>query len=540
MIDLTRWNRAGLSRFEYIDGNAAVYLERLRSDLAREFPDWTPTKAVVPVDETEEARKQRLEQLYAADPDDMLWQLTRQLARSCHVLGVHLDAYANESYLETASQWDNLRKLVALLDYAPRPPASASAPVALILKSGKSGVITAGLQIKHSPPTGSPLIFESLSDLGADAEWNVVHARDHLRNPTSLTGLSLILEGRLDKLKNGEPLVLEDERDGQLSAHLVEGIVLDEQTTTVSVTPAFPGGFARGWTRVHLLPKEKLTPIGPATTGVETVGHSLQLAVPTDGLAAGDLVVIRSEDDKPYFRRIKAVHDQRLVFYRAIDQLTLAGATVARPITVPLSDLANPPTGRVIDKDGTVIDIVFAAGDWSRLAGQWLADIRVFGEGTSRREYLPAFRCLHAKYVPVTTDSEKVAADERPGYTALTLTWHPDTDGIPGKTDLRLKNPQTLLAPPPTAGPWLVDRFLNRSNEGGLVEGLITGQCKQTTAGDLAVVVKGGQMAWARLGTVEVDQDLEESTLTAETRWQRRGGGPFFLSVTRVHSHFTL
>ena len=28
--DLTRWNRAGLSRFDYVDGDAAVWLEELR------------------------------------------------------------------------------------------------------------------------------------------------------------------------------------------------------------------------------------------------------------------------------------------------------------------------------------------------------------------------------------------------------------------------------------------------------------------------------------------------------------------------------
>ena len=28
--DLTRWNRAGLTRFQYVDGNAAVWLEELR------------------------------------------------------------------------------------------------------------------------------------------------------------------------------------------------------------------------------------------------------------------------------------------------------------------------------------------------------------------------------------------------------------------------------------------------------------------------------------------------------------------------------
>ena len=542
MTDLTRWNRAGLSRFEYLDGNAAVFLERLRVGLALRFPAWTQAQATIPADESEEARKSRLEALYANDPDDMLWQLTRQFARSCHVLGGHVDAYANEATLGTASQWENLRRLVALLDYAPLPPASAYTPLALFLKAGKSGTVAAGLQVKHSPASGSPLIFETLTDLNADVAYNTLYARDHLRNPRALGGTTLVVAEKLDKLKSGEPLVLEDEREGeqkrQLSAHLVQGIILTDDSTTVTITPAIPAGFAKGWTLVHVSPKEKLTPLGPATRAVESVGHSLQLGVPSSDLAAGDIVVIRSVDDKPYFRRIKTVHEDRLVFYRDIGQLTLSGATVARPISVPLSDLANPPRRRVIEQDGTVVDVVFAAGDWSRLAGQWLAHIRKISAKTGEREYLPAYYCLHAKYVPVTKDSTLVAADERPGYTALTLTWHPDTDGVPGNIDFKLNNPQTLLAPPPNAGPWTVDTFLNKSEDGRLVKELVTGLCKQTAAGDLAVVVKGAQMAWARLGTVELDMEHEEATLSADPHWQDRGGGPYFLGRTRVYSHF--
>ncbi|WP_462160127.1 hypothetical protein [Pseudoalteromonas sp. GB56] len=33
MKDLTRWNRAGLSKFAYIEGNAATYQEDLRHSL---------------------------------------------------------------------------------------------------------------------------------------------------------------------------------------------------------------------------------------------------------------------------------------------------------------------------------------------------------------------------------------------------------------------------------------------------------------------------------------------------------------------------
>ena len=538
MADLTRWNRAGLSRFEYLDGNAAVFLERLRVGLAARFPTWKEVQATIPAQESEEDLKQRLESLYANDPDDMLWQLTRQFARSCHVLGAHVDAYANEAYLGTASQWESLRRLVALLDYAPLPPASAFTPLALFLKGGKSGTVATGLQVKYSPVSGAPLVFETLADLSADAAFNILYAKDYQRNPQALSGTSLVLAEKLDKLKSGEPLVLEDERDGQLSAHLVQGIILSENRTTVTISPAIPAGFVMGYTLIHASPKEKLKPLNPATLGVESAGHSLQLSVPSSDLAAGDIVVIRSVDNKPNYRRLKRVHEDRLVFYRDLGQLTLVGATVARPVAVPLTDLANPPKRRTIAADGTVVDVAYAAGDWSRLAGQWLADVRKVTGKNGEREYLPMYHCLHAKYVPVTKDTSLVAADERPGYTALTLTWHKDTDGVTGGLDLSLKNPQTLLAPPPTAGPWTVDSFLNKSEAGRLTQELVTEMVKQTAAGDLAVVVKSSQMAWARLGTVALDMEHEEATLRAESAWQDRGGGPYFFSHTRVFSHF--
>src|SRR6185436_19616846 len=47
---------------------------------------------------------------------DPAWQITRATARAVHVLGEYLDAYANEGFLRTATQWDNVRRLVETLD----------------------------------------------------------------------------------------------------------------------------------------------------------------------------------------------------------------------------------------------------------------------------------------------------------------------------------------------------------------------------------------------------------------------------------------
>nr|WP_321465815.1 baseplate J/gp47 family protein [uncultured Desulfobulbus sp.] len=543
MSDLTRWNRAGLSRFGYVDGNAAVFLERLRAGLATRFPQWQPIPGAEPpsASEGEEAKKSRLETLYRADPGDMLWQLTRQFARSSHVLGGHIDAFANEGTLETASQWENLRRLVALLNYAPLPPASAGTPLALQIKSGKSGTIAAGFQIKHAPAAGKPIIFETLEEIEVDWAYNSLRSQGYQCNPLQLSGTELLLEGQLDKVRIGDALVLENQGNGKLSAHLIDGVVLAQNETQLTLTPAIPSGFIKGTTVVHCCPKERLKPLGPATKGVETVGHSLQLATGSKGLAPGDIVVIRSADNKPLYRRIKAVHDDRLVLYRPIHQLTLHGATVARPDILPISNLGSPPAGRDIPETApeTVVQVVYAAGDWSRLINQWVADRVDRGKGAAKREYIPVYYCLHAKYVPVDTDCKEIDAGDRPGYTTLTLTWNKDTDGIPGDTDLRLRNPQSLMVAPTELGSWKVDTFLNKSEAGRLTQDLVTEVSKQAVAGDLAVVVKGGQLAWTRLATVSQDREHEETTLSADPQWQDRGGGPFFLSRTRVQLHFT-
>src|SRR5262245_42743775 len=113
--DLTRWNRAGLRRFRYVDGNAALFLERLRARLEGDFPGWKAMQA--PSTETDEEKLARVLEQYQRGRHpvrpDWGWEICRALARACHVLGEHVDAYANEGYLGTATQWEALRRLVA-------------------------------------------------------------------------------------------------------------------------------------------------------------------------------------------------------------------------------------------------------------------------------------------------------------------------------------------------------------------------------------------------------------------------------------------
>jgi hypothetical protein len=191
--DLTHWNRAGLTRFIYVDGKAAEYLEILRQQLVMQFADpetglceWLKPAKKMPANEEKvetetliqrqerlSRKQERILEMYHQDRRDWAWEITRTFARACHILTEHTNAYANEGYLGTATQWDNVRRLVEMLDYHPAPPASASTRLVLTAKENKSGIVAKGFQLKHSPAAGGDkIIFETLEDLLIDPALN--------------------------------------------------------------------------------------------------------------------------------------------------------------------------------------------------------------------------------------------------------------------------------------------------------------------------------------------------------------------------------
>ncbi len=218
--DLTRWNRAGLSRFTYVDGDAASWLEELRiatmglvargaaiderlpetwrwrfsldpaewpdpadrdtfeqtlawRKLARAFPDRA---------ETVRRRNARLLDQYAMRSTEYGWETMRAAARAAHVLLGHLEAYANEGYLRTATQWSNVARLAAMVNHQPSPPTSALTTVGLIVNPTDDGSpveIARGLAMKYAPPEGgAPVIFETLDRITVHSDLNTVRARD--------------------------------------------------------------------------------------------------------------------------------------------------------------------------------------------------------------------------------------------------------------------------------------------------------------------------------------------------------------------------
>lgn len=198
--DLTRWNRAGLNHFRYVNGNAVTYLETLRQQLVKRFKDpqtglceWLNPAEEIPQNEqppeseneTMLQRQERLSRIqkrlletYHQDKRDWAWEISRTFVRSCHILTEYVDAYANEAYLGTATQWDHVRRLVEMLDYHPAPPASASTRLVFIAKEKNTGTIGKGFQIKNSPLAGADkVIFETLEDVFVDPALNELRSK---------------------------------------------------------------------------------------------------------------------------------------------------------------------------------------------------------------------------------------------------------------------------------------------------------------------------------------------------------------------------
>lgn len=228
--DLTRWNRAGLKKVRYVGGNAATYLEDLRQDLLARFPAWGALDATVAANETIAQRNARLERQYQEIRREWGWEIARSFARACHVLTEYLDAYANEQFLGTATQWDNVRRLVQMIGYQPAPPASASTPLVLLAKSGQAGTVAAGFQVSYTPKQGAPVIFETLEDLGVDAQLSALRLAKWNWSPAPVSSAVWQL-GEKQECSAGELVLLRNSANAQAFAVKVSSVSAARQLT---------------------------------------------------------------------------------------------------------------------------------------------------------------------------------------------------------------------------------------------------------------------------------------------------------------------
>lgn len=520
MTDLTRWNRAGLSRIRYVDGNAVTYFEELRRRLAASFGQWEAVQ--VAEDEPEAVRRERLLTQYRNPRSDWGLELARVLARSCHVLTEHLDAYANEGYLQTATQWDSVRRLVSMLDYHPAPPASASAPVAIDAPAGASGTLSRGFRLQHVPPSGEPpLVFETLDDLAVDATLNVLRPAGYGRSDAPLAGTALTLDGRVRSVRAGDPVVLEEDgAPDHLQPYLVVRTQDLPEGTRIELNRPV-AGFTAGHTLVHLNPSDRLAVLGPASTGTGALGPSIQLREVPAGLAAGDVAYI-ADGSSAYHRTVVSVQGRQLTIGAATGPIDPSAATVARSLSVPVVRQLGVRALRT----GAAVRTVLVAGDWTRLAGTVVA-----APGTSSGT-LDEYTVAAARFAPVVQGggpTDGVPA----GHTALTL-----SGDAPANQPF---NPQAILVAPPGPGPWALDTTLQlRAADGGstLPARLETSRPRRTGGGGVVAIARAGQVACARVGSVAAGPDGVRWDVSIAGAWTDTGGGPYFLAQATAYGGF--
>lgn len=499
--DITRWNRAGLRRFQYVDANAATYLEELRVRLAERFPLWQAIQRTST--EIEQYRRPR-----SAVPD-WGWEIARSLARACHVLGNHIDAFANESYLATATQWESLRRLVALVDYHPAPPASAFTNLVLVAKPGATGTVPPGFAVSAATP-GAQITFETMEELAVDSALNELRHQGFDRHPEVLAGDTLHLDGQVDGLALGEPVVIESEIDGSAWAHLVDNIVVGPTTTTVQVSPDLPAGvLVRGRVVVHARPKDRLAALGPSTTSL-VIGKEVVLVRGAGGIKIGDVVTIADQVHRSY-HRVTGVFDPRVTFDPAVGELQFDSASVL-PVVSVNAEVKSDPTGTFT---------VAVAGDWRRLANQIVADPRAFTTALPLR-----YTVSSADYTPWTPPPTG-SADS--GKTVLHL-----TSNIDGTIPAGTAAPLRLLVPAAGDSPWTIDRpfVVNASDP------ITTTLPRFTVGGDFVVAIMGSSLAWGAVSSIARDEPARQASIAPMSPWQRTSGG-LLLGATTVFGHFT-
>jgi hypothetical protein len=411
--DLTRWNRAGLARFRYIDGNAVTHLESLRQAMAEAFTDaeghnrWSALDDAIPVapDERPRERQERWLRQYRDERRDYGWEILRSYARAAHVLTEHVDAYANENTITTATQWENLRRLVEMIDYHPAPPASAETTIALLAKAGRSGRVEAGFACKNKPEDGSkPAVFETLAELEVDARLNELRARDWNRSQTPLhyhSGLRRLrfpLQEPVDGLSVGTlgVLLIESAGGSQIGVQ-VRVTALTDNLLTLHVGVPLGGRVRRHQARLLLKPGFIES---PRLAGGDVVGLD-----PDHGLGRGDVVAWKI-GSQWHPARVLAVDGDRVKLSRAAPAagkaLHLATYADARVVATSSGDLSR------------VVLPTRASGSRESFAlwNQNLNPIGSYymqkdsGNTTTLYDYLPGSGFSRAYYLPV---ADKVA-----------------------------------------------------------------------------------------------------------------------------------
>jgi hypothetical protein len=147
----------------------------------------------------------------------------------CDVLTFYQQTIANEAYLRTATQFQSVVRLAALLGYKPAPSVAASVLVAFNTAKNATAEIPAGLQVQSVPPPGKkPVIYEVANALLATARNNQpIMLGKQIPLPLENSGI-LLVDDPAQSIAAGARLIFFDSESGFMS---------EQQVTSVTPQP---------------------------------------------------------------------------------------------------------------------------------------------------------------------------------------------------------------------------------------------------------------------------------------------------------------
>lgn len=514
MKPITRWNRAGLSRFSYINGNApsffadmmAAYRTRL---LGRETAGLSEYQA-----------PEEISRLYDSPSTEWGAQMLRSFARSSHVLTEHINDFANEMTVSTAAQWESLRKLANMVNYLPGPPASAATYLGLTARAGKKGTVRRGLQVKQKPGIPEQLLFETIADIYVDACLNQFFAKDYNVSPVILKGSEIELAGSLEDLKASRPILIVDEKNGNSHAAVIQSVLAKSKTTALKIHPPLPAatGIRKGRAMIHCNPEVAASLTGPAS-GQVSLKQAFMLKEKSN-LVRGDIIVI-SDGSRTRFAKVRKVEGHNVAVYantsdggpQWLGSFDSRRTYVSRALEISISG--------VWERAGKISTLMIP-GDWTWLAGSDVADVKWLGQG-QKFKLVQGATVLSVDYQPPGKESLKKYNE---GYSYVRVS-HAK---MPGD----FLNPQRIIVVP-RVNTWKLDRFLDQlTNHNGVEQFECTPEDK-IASGAYAVIRRKNQLCWGRIDQVRRFDAVLKGLIEAPRSW---GGGLYYLAQTTLYTAF--
>ncbi len=246
--------------------------------------------------------------------DDLAVQMAEWWAYLADILTFYNERIANESYLRTASQPENLRRLIRTLGYRPKAGVAASGMLAALVGGHQPVTLPKGLPVDSKPGPGEqPQTFELDADTTVSPTDTVPAAPPAYAFAPDET--YFLVAGTKPPFKSGSLLLVESPSD-RSSPQLLTVADLQQETgpngtahTRVGFTGSAP--FSKPMPARDLLLSQATQSMASSSIDASAVSRAgVHLTGLARDLHAGDLVLVTGPEMPPELRWIGAITEE--------------------------------------------------------------------------------------------------------------------------------------------------------------------------------------------------------------------------------------